>query len=253
MAGADKGLPDEDSTADYWVVESDRVTRIHITPRYWLFAPSADSFPVPLDYIDVLRFTKTNVKGHDTLVDCWVSGSDQAPGPWIGKTSFNLRLPIPKPGWVMQNGRPTRIEANSKRPENIWCGVWELLTRKQREEEKRKWDLLKPIVEECRQERNLPPVQKHDNVFWETLKKAKELHKAPSAPAMPLIEQCESEDLSLQVRHFGPYQDVVELLEARIKELEATLPEKGSVAAQRPRSASISSSSGSHTDRIAAK
>ena len=85
LAGADKGPPDEDSTADYWVVESDRVTRIHITPRYWLFTPSADSFPVPLDYIDVLRFTKTNVKGHDTLVDCWVSDSDQVPGPWIGK------------------------------------------------------------------------------------------------------------------------------------------------------------------------
>ena len=84
LAGADKGPPGEDSTADYWVVESDRVTRIHITPRYWLFTPNADSCPVPLEYIDVLRFTKTNVKGHDTLVDCWVSGSDQAPGPWIG-------------------------------------------------------------------------------------------------------------------------------------------------------------------------
>ena len=120
-------------------------------------------------------------------MDCWVSDSDQVPGPWIGKTSFNLRLPNPKPGWVMQNGRPTRVEANSKRPEHIWCEVWELLTRKQREET-RKWDLLTPVVEECRQERNLPPFQKHDKVFWETLEKAKELHKAPSAPAMPLIE-----------------------------------------------------------------
>ena len=51
-----KGPPDEDSTADYWVVESDRATRIHITPRYWLFTPSAESCPVPLDYMDVLRF-----------------------------------------------------------------------------------------------------------------------------------------------------------------------------------------------------
>ena len=58
LAGADKGPPDEDSTADYWVVESDRVTRIHVTPRYWFFTPDADSFPVPLEYIDVLRFTK---------------------------------------------------------------------------------------------------------------------------------------------------------------------------------------------------
>ena len=98
-------------------------------------------------------------------------------------------------------------------------------TKKRRR--KRTWDLPNPIVEECRQERNLPPVQKHDKVFWETLERAKELHKAPSAPAMPLIETCEGEDLSLQVRHVGPYQDVVDMLEEMIKELEPMVPEKG--------------------------
>ena len=101
------------------MVESDRISRVHVTPRYWLYTPDADSLPVPIAYIDVLRFTKTNVKGHDTLVDCWVSDSEQIPGPWVGNTSFNLRLHDPKPGWVMQNGRPTRVEASSKIPEHI--------------------------------------------------------------------------------------------------------------------------------------
>ena len=127
----------------------------------------------------------------------------------------------------MQNGRPTRVEANSKRPEHVWREVWDSMPDKRREEEKATWDILKPIVQECRQERNLPPIQKHDNVFWETWKKAKELRTAPAAPAMPLIEKCENEDLSLQAQHFGPYHEAVELLEARIKELEATLARHG--------------------------
>ena len=106
MAGEKKGPPDEQSTADYWVVDSERVTRVHITPRYWLYTPDAESLPVPIEYVDVLRFTKTNVKGHETLVDCWVCDSEQIKGPWVGKTSFNLRLPSPKHGWVIQKRSP---------------------------------------------------------------------------------------------------------------------------------------------------
>ena len=85
MACENKGPPDEDSTADYWVVESDRISRIHVAPRCLPFTPCAESLPVPMDYIDVLRLTKTKVKGHESLVDGWVSDSDQVPGPWIGK------------------------------------------------------------------------------------------------------------------------------------------------------------------------
>ena len=47
LAGADKGPPDEDSTADYWVVESDRVTRIHVTPRYWFSHQTPILFQFP--------------------------------------------------------------------------------------------------------------------------------------------------------------------------------------------------------------
>ena len=36
-------------------------------------------------------------------------------------------------------------------------------------------------------------------------------------------------DVYLQVQHFGPYQECVEMLEKKIKELESLLPEKGSV------------------------
>ena len=152
-------------------MESDRITRIHQTPRYWLYVPDPETLPVPIEYIDVLRFTKTNVKGHESVVDCWKTDSDQVPGPWIGKTSFNIRVPNPKPGWVIQNGRPTKVEANSKRPEHIWSEEWKILTRKQRKEALQKWEVLQPKVESSRKERDLAPISKDDKTFWETLKK----------------------------------------------------------------------------------
>ena len=142
LAGEKKSPPNEEQTQDYWVVESDRITRIHQTPRYWLYVHDPETFPVPIAYIDVLRFTKTNVKGHGNVVDCWMRDSDQIPGPWMGRTSFNLRVPNPKPGWVIQNGRPTKVEANSKRPEHIWSEEWKIMTRKQRQYALQKWKVL---------------------------------------------------------------------------------------------------------------
>ena len=70
---------------------------------------------------------------------------------------------------------------------------------------------------------------------------------------MPLIENCEGEDLGLQVRHFGPSQDVVEMLEERVKELEAMLPEKGSGAAHHSKPSSNRLAGGVHREKIAAK
>ena len=100
---------DEDKTADDWVVQDDKVVRVHATPRHFLFDPRSCPFPVPLDYVDVLRYTDSNVKGHHNHVDCWWTDpegdqgtSECIPGPWIGKTTFHLRLPAPKPGWSIQ-------------------------------------------------------------------------------------------------------------------------------------------------------
>ena len=82
------------------MVNDDQVVRIHVTPRYHLFDPEVCAPPIPIEYLDVYRFTDTNVKGFFQLVDCWVTDpkADQVKGPWIGKTSFNIRLPPAKEG-----------------------------------------------------------------------------------------------------------------------------------------------------------
>ena len=125
-------LDEDEDTEDFWVVTTDRVLRMHVTPRHHLFDPDQCSPPIPLEYLDVIRFTETNVKGSSQVVDCWVTDprADQVKGPWVGKTSFNIRLPPPKKGWVIQNGRPTKVEENTSRPEYIWVEEWRNLSKR---------------------------------------------------------------------------------------------------------------------------
>ena len=103
-----------------------------IPHRYDLFDPRSIPFLAPLEYIDVFRYSDSNVTGYCHHVDCWYTDevAGQIPGPWIGKTTFNLRLPSPKPGCVIQNGRPTKIELNSNRPEYMWVEEWRHMARK---------------------------------------------------------------------------------------------------------------------------
>ena len=49
------------SDKDYWKVTSDVVIRYHDTPRTHLYTPDKDDFPIPLDFIDVMRSTYTNL------------------------------------------------------------------------------------------------------------------------------------------------------------------------------------------------
>ena len=90
---------------------------------------------MPLDYTDVFRFTARNVRSKSHLVDCWVSdpNSDQNKGLWIGTTICNVRIMVPKKGWVIQNGRPTQVEETTSRPEHIWVEVWRYMSKKKQQ------------------------------------------------------------------------------------------------------------------------
>ena len=111
-----KDLDEHEGTDDYWVVNDDRVVRIRVTPRYHLFDPEQCPPPIPLDYLGVLRFTDTNVKGQSQLVDCWVTDprADQVKGPWIGKTSFNVRMPAPKGAGPYRMEGPLKLKTRSQ-------------------------------------------------------------------------------------------------------------------------------------------
>ena len=92
-----------------------------------MFTPDASPCPIHLEYIDVYRFSHTNVSGFERVVDCWLSDDDQqVPGPWVGQTCFITRLPPPKPGWAIQSGIPTNFEANTARPEHVGVETWKV-------------------------------------------------------------------------------------------------------------------------------
>ena len=51
------------------------------------------------------------------------------------------------------------------------------------------WEDLKPRVEQARRDRDLDPIQKSDQEFWNIRKRAIEQYRPPSAPGMPVQEQ----------------------------------------------------------------
>ena len=45
---------------DFWIINNSFITRVHRRPRTSLYVPSEEDFPLPLKYIDIMRFTRTN-------------------------------------------------------------------------------------------------------------------------------------------------------------------------------------------------
>ena len=45
---------------DFWLVNSEFINRVHKRSRRTLYVPTEEDCPVPLKYIDVMRFTKTS-------------------------------------------------------------------------------------------------------------------------------------------------------------------------------------------------
>eukprot|EP00973_Karenia_brevis_P028184 3883559-Karenia_brevis.AAC.1 len=58
-------------------------------PRNTLFVPSADDCPLPLKYLDCVRYTKTNLESDKEarIEDVWCTdGARELSGSWTGTT-----------------------------------------------------------------------------------------------------------------------------------------------------------------------
>eukprot|EP00438_Fugacium_kawagutii_P025213 Skav222622 [mRNA] locus=scaffold4205:86469:93548:+ [translate_table: standard] len=85
----------EQQPRDYWKVEQDRVIRVHVLPRFNLYAPLGNSCPVPLTDLSSAR--KTTILRPDGTQEEVFSPNwrnkleahrDAPPGPWTGQTEF---------------------------------------------------------------------------------------------------------------------------------------------------------------------
>ena len=120
---------------DYWELTSELLIRHHTTARQKLFIPSEADCPLPLDYIDVIRMTKTDIEDQEEsrIEDTWnIHGPQPLSVPWKGTTSFSILRPKPPTGkmWVM--GRLTRRQ-RSTRPPTIYPEIWVTFSRKDKQ------------------------------------------------------------------------------------------------------------------------
>ena len=147
-AGGDSGEtePENGNNAednDFWTVSGHALVRHHRTPRSRMFEPTETSdCPVPLKYVDVTRFTKTDleVQSEISTYDTWLPGEAQRElsAPWTGKTKFDLIRQIPPPGHTYVDGRLTKSQETT-RPGNVWPEVWKSMSTKAKKLAIKEW------------------------------------------------------------------------------------------------------------------
>ena len=54
---------DGEAKEDFWFLSGDFIYRHHVEPRVKLYMSTEESFPIPLEYIDVTRTTYTTSTG----------------------------------------------------------------------------------------------------------------------------------------------------------------------------------------------
>ncbi len=122
---------------DFWTLNKACLVRHHMVPRLKLYVPVETDTPIPLEYLDVMRTTTTELEANEAfLEDHWIGRpeSDGAPDKelsswWTGTTIFMLRqkTPPPKFTWVM--GRLT-TEQKSNRPPSVYPEQWTTMSHK---------------------------------------------------------------------------------------------------------------------------
>ena len=78
---------------DAWLISDYSVIRIHKIPRVDLFKPDEATFPIPVQYLDVMRRTETDLADEPEakIEDFWTeAGTRSLSDPWTGRTIFTL-------------------------------------------------------------------------------------------------------------------------------------------------------------------
>ena len=95
---------------DTWFLNLNVLIRHHSVPRMRLYVPTEADCPVPLDYLDVVRETTTDLDRLDEvkIVDFWIADDSEHDRElswwWTGSTTFYIRRPEPPPGKVYSYG-----------------------------------------------------------------------------------------------------------------------------------------------------
>ena len=176
---------------DFWSLSGSFMYRHHVEPRVKLYSPREESFPIPLEYIDVSR----------TLIRIWMSSKRSASmiiGISMGLETcliLGQRLLEEKPpdGYVWSGVRLTRKQLTS-RPDHLWPELWKSMGKHAKLKEKQKWSNEKFHLEHARKLRGIYFIDPEDTECKETIKNARKKLETSVAPAMlcKIMKNCGS-------------------------------------------------------------
>ena len=140
-------------------------------PRFKLYVPTEESFPIPLKYIDVTRTTHTtlDVNLEKSVDDCWnVDGDSELSDTWTGFTRLIMLSEKPLDGYAWSGERLTRKQTTS-RPDKVWPDVWKHMSDASKRKEKQKWAIEKPKLDNARRLRGIYFIDSEDEEFKITM------------------------------------------------------------------------------------
>ena len=190
----------EGENEDYWTLNKSVLIRHHVIPRTKLFTLKEALPPIPRRYIDVVRYTTTDLDaGCESFIqDVWVEEGDrELSDSWVGTTSFDLIQLQPPRGYHWAQGRLTKNDKRSKRPKPIYPEAWKGMSEADRKEAIEFHNIFQPKVDAARKKigikQHVDPAEAEEYKF--VLKHARDMLQAPAAeaPAMPLLFQTTGE------------------------------------------------------------
>ena len=123
---------------DFWSMSGSFIYRHHVEPRVKLHSAREESFPIPLNYIDVSRTTHTNLDDdqESRIDDYWnIDGSRDLSYSWTGFTQFTPLEVKPPDGYMWSGERLTRKQLTS-RPDHLWPELWKSMGKHAKLKEK---------------------------------------------------------------------------------------------------------------------
>ena len=154
----------KDETDDRITLNRECITVHILVPRTSMFIPTEENMPLPFEYIDVMRTTRTNIDGIEAEIeDVWYDNANagrELTEPWVGTTTFYLVRPRPKKGYAWQYGNCNGLRGTTPRPDFVHPEVWPGLPKGEKPHLQRKWKMLRPFSA-CREDKkgNLPHTQ----------------------------------------------------------------------------------------------
>ena len=121
---------------DHWTLTKDAFVIHHFVPRTRLYEPNASTLPIPIEYIDVMRTTRTDLdSAQETFIeDIWFGNPNadkELSGKWTGTTTFPLLRTKPPQGQEWVDGQLREIRTSS-RPPHVRSEEWSNLSKKGR-------------------------------------------------------------------------------------------------------------------------